>query len=66
MKDKKVVTAVIELVTVALAIYAQDRYQTGSRAEFYLRVNRAARWGAEKLGRLAMASELQYRREVGR
>ena len=61
MPEKKVITALIELATVALAIYAQEHT---SRADFYLKIMRASRWAAERLGRVAISAELKYREEV--
>lgn len=61
MPEKKTVTALIELATVALAIYAQERT---SKADLYLRVWKTARWAAEKFGRAAIKAELKYHEEV--
>lgn len=62
MSEKKTLTAVIELVTVALAIYAQERT---SKAEWYFTAMRASRWAAERFGRIAMEAEKKYHEEVG-
>lgn len=61
MGDKRMAVAVIELVTLAIALYAQDR---NFRADTYRKAALASMWSAEKLGRLAMRAELAYRREV--
>lgn len=60
MRDKSTLTALIELATAALLLFAQDH----TKADFYLMVNRASRWGAEHLGKIALASEERFRREV--
>lgn len=59
--EKKTLTALIELATVAVAVYAQDR---NVRADVYLKLTRVSMWTAEQFGRLAMASELKYRQAV--
>lgn len=61
MKDKKALTAAIELGTALVVLYAQDK---SSRASLYLTVCKASMWTAEKFGRLAMIAELKYRKEV--
>ena len=61
MPEKKTLTALIELATVALAIYAQERT---SKADVYMKIMRASRWAAERLGRVALQAELKYREEV--
>jgi hypothetical protein len=61
MNEKKLLTAVVELATAALVIYAQS---PDARAQFYLRACRVSMWTAEKFGKLAMLMELKYRNEV--
>jgi len=61
MAEKKTLTALVELATVALAFYAQG---SGSKADVYLKAYKAATWAAEKCGRFAIAAELKYQREV--
>jgi hypothetical protein len=66
MENKKAVTALLELATVLVAVYAQR--SSGSeqlKADFHLKVFKGASWAASRLGTLAMNSELRYRREVG-
>lgn len=59
--DKKLVTALVELGTAALVLYFQEPQL---RAEFYLRACRLSMSTAERFGKLAMAFELKYQREV--
>lgn len=61
MSEKKVITAVVELGTALIVLYAQDK---DARAKVYLTTCKVSRWAAEKLGRLALAAEVKYRNEV--
>lgn len=61
MGEKRAAAALVDLAVALAVLYATD---SQARARFYLGLTKASMWSAERLGRLAMAAELRYRREV--
>lgn len=64
MMGRPSVDGVAQLVTAALIVHAYLSEHPEARAAIWLRVQKTAAWSAMKLGRLAIAAELAYRREV--
>lgn len=64
MRPRLDADSVAQLLTAALVLHAYLAEHAEARAAIWLRVQRTAAWGAMRLGRIAMAAELAYRREV--
>lgn len=64
MRPRLDAESVAQLVTAALILHTYLSENPSARAAVWLRVQRVASWSAMKLGRLAIAAELAYRKEV--
>lgn len=61
MKERKLAEAAVQLLMLTLAWYMDDPQ---AKAKTYRGVARAAAWGALQLGRIRIAAEARYYREV--